>query len=166
MEKYLIREAVLRDVPAMAELVTCAWQTAYSGLVDPAYPESLDSLGFRKIFARMISQGLEIFFVCESASRILGFISGKMITEGAYDCQVVGLYVHPECQGRGVGTLLLERMKHYFAIRHCRRLLLWTLLGARNNEFYRKQGGTGGEFRQLDIGGTCYSGVGFVFLLE
>lgn len=165
MENLLIREAALRDVAAMAELVTCAWQTAYSGLIDPEYPESLDSPRFRKIFTRMISDGLETFFICESESRIRGFVSGKMVAAGPYDCQVVGLYVDPEFQGGGVGALLLERMKRYFAARQCRQLLLWTLQGARNNAFYRKHGGVELEHRELEIGGKLYPGVGFVFHL-
>jgi len=76
---------------------------------------------------------------------------------------VVGLYIDPEFQGHGIGGLLLTEMRNQFRRLSCRSLIIRTILGVRNNEFYRKQGGSPLERKQLEIGGSYYEGVGFVF---
>lgn len=96
---------------------------------------------------------------------VSGFGSEKM-EEGKYDCQIVGLYISPEEQGNGIGTILLEKMIKHFKINNCRKMIIWTLPGAKNNSFYRKHGGAEKEFKEITIGSETYPGVGFVFDLQ
>jgi len=165
MTDQFIREASPRDVPALAALITESWQTAYTGIVDPEYPRTLHPSRFENIFSKMILEKIETFFVYQDETGILGFVSGKILTEGVYDCEVVGLYVHQDCRGRGIGGLLLERMKQFFVLNSRRSMIIRTLAGARNNSFYRKAGGTGKEYKELWIGGKPYPGIGFAFSL-
>jgi GNAT superfamily N-acetyltransferase len=165
MSKIILRDARLEDVPAMAELLVAAWQTAYHGLIDPEYPRTLQASRFAGIFSRVLTERLETVFVAQGGTGVVGFVSGVPREEGSCDCQVIGLYVHPGHQGRGIGGRLLDRMKGHFAAQGCRRMAVWTLLGARNNAFYRGQGGRAQLHKELTIGPQRYPGVGFVFPL-
>jgi hypothetical protein len=44
-------------------------------------------------------------------------------------------------------------------------MIIWTLLGAKNNDFYRKHGGIQKENKEIEIGTVKYSGIGFSFNL-
>lgn len=162
--KPLIREATLADVPHMARIIVDAWQTAYDGLIDPAYPADMREETFTSIMTGNIQSRMETIFVCEENGMVQGFISGKL-QDGDYHCQVVGLYIHPRHQGKGMGSLLVDRMKSHFRERKCSRMVVWTLKGARNNSFYRKHGGFPEEYPEITVGDSVYPGVGFVFNL-
>jgi GNAT superfamily N-acetyltransferase len=69
------------------------------------------------------------------------FVSEGSCSAG-YSAETVGLYIRPEFQGSGIGSRLLTEMKAFFRRRGCGRLIIWTLLGVRNNEFYLKHGGS------------------------
>jgi hypothetical protein len=57
-------------------------------------------------------------------------------------------------------------MKRYFAAGKRRRMIIWTLLGARNDAFYHKHGGSGKEYKDLEFGKKMYPGIGFEFLIQ
>jgi len=170
MKKCTIRAAVIKDAGSIAHIIVETWQTAYTGIVDSDFPPTMRTEAFTRIMEENIQQKKESIFVCteeRSKNRLMGFISGQMKrAEEKYDAEVIGLYVLPEFQGRGIGRLLLERMKEYFRMQNCTNLLIWTLKGAHNNGFYTRQEGVSRESKTIDIGGKQYSAIGFVFNLK
>lgn len=160
----MVREATLADAPRIARIIVDAWQTAYDGLIDPEYPATMREETFTKIMTGNIQSRMETIFVCEEDGMVEGFISGKL-QDGDYDCQVVGLYVHPRSQGKGMGSLLVDRMKSHFREHDCSRMVAWTLHGAKNNSFYKKHDGFPEEYSEINIGDGMYPGVGIVFNL-
>ncbi len=164
-EGSAVRRAQITDVDFIAEIIVAAWQNGYAGIVNADYPTTLSRDKYSKIFTGIIEKHLQTVYVFEKSRSVSGFISGK-IEEGKYDCQIVGLYVSPEEQGNGIGSLLLKRMTKHFKINNCRKMIIWTLLGAKNNSFYRKHGGAEIEFKEITIGSETYPGVGFVFDLQ
>ena len=174
----MIREAVREDAYRIGEIIVGAWQHAYDGIVDPNFPPRMSKDKFVKLMFENIEKGKETVFVYDSGEEVMGFISGKMKRDGGeeewprtphrdnrYDCEVVGLYVKPGSQGLGIGGKLLESMKDHFRRHGCRRMIVWTLLGAWNNSFYLNHGGTAMERKKIEIGGEEYAGVGFSFEL-
>ncbi len=185
----MIRDAIIDDSRAIAEIIVSAWQHAYDGVIDPSHPGTLEPQRFIEIMETNIREEREKILVWEEEDNVAGFISGRFLNAepdmeadaasapdagaafdiegscGAYDAEVVGLYIRPESQGLGIGSRLLTEMKDCFRRHGYGNLIIWTLLGARNNEFYRKHGGLPHENKELEIGGKSYPGVGFVFNL-
>ena len=164
-EGSAVRRAQIADVDLIAGVLVAAWQNGYAGIVNADYPATLSRDKYSKIFTGLIEKNLQTVYVFQRNKSVSGFVSGR-IEEGKYDCQIVGLYVSPEEQGNGIGSVLLDKMIKHFKIKNCRKMIIWTLLGAKNNSFYRKHGGAEKEFKEITIGSETYPGVGFVFDLR
>lgn len=160
----MIREATHKDIETIARIIVAAWQTAYTGIIDPSFPPSMKEKKFIDFFPDIIENRKEIIFVYEENNTIRGFVSG-IEQCGKYDCEIKGLYVDPEYQGKGIGSSLLNEMKQYFLDNNKLSLIIWTLKGVKNNTFYQNHGGVIREYRDLEIGDEVYEGVGFVFTL-
>jgi N-acetylglutamate synthase-like GNAT family acetyltransferase len=164
-EATVIRNAEMKDVKRIADIITEAWKTAYDGLVDNDYAKNLPREKYIRIFAKNIAESAEIILVDDDGDgAVNGFVSA-IHSSGAYDCEIVGLYVHPERQGSSVGSRLIHAMMARLAAEGGTRLLVWTLDGAKNNAFYKRMGGTKAEYKTLTIGGKPCRGVGFAFSL-
>ncbi|MGC9312293.1 MAG: GNAT family N-acetyltransferase [Sediminispirochaetaceae bacterium] len=178
----MIRDAREDDSRAIAEIIVSAWQHAYDGVIDPSHPGTMQPGRYIDIMETNIREKREKILVWEETDNVVGFISGRLLKEesgpeagaafvsegscgAGYSAEVVGLYIRPEFQGCGIGSRLLTEMKAFFRRRGCGSLIIWTLLGARNNDFYLKHGGSPLEHKDLEIGGKLYRGVGFVFTL-
>ncbi len=157
-----IREARISDMDDIAEIIISAWQHGFDGLVDASFPKTMSKEKYASIFVDTIQKKTEKAFVFEQDNVVLGYASGKLLSD-KYDSEVRYLYVHPEAQGNGIGSKLLEEMKSYFRVENCKTMIIWTLLGARNNQFYSDHGGSGMETKELEIGSMKYSGVGYCF---
>lgn len=161
----MIRPAAAGDASSIARIIVDAWQTAYSGVIDECYPAGLSVEKYTSIFAEVISESTQIVFVYEENGEVLGFASGVM-PASEYDCEVKGLYVAPSQQGRGIGSQLLEFMSSYFRSADCSTMIIWTLLGVKNNGFYIAVGGVDYQRKVIEIGKKNYSGVGYLFNLK
>ncbi len=166
MRDLIIREARLQDAGAIAEILVASWQAAYRELLDPEYLKAMDSRRYTPMYGETIFKLRDKIYVAEYGAAVQGFILGNFLTEGPYDCEVKELYVRPEQQGKGIGNNLLIVMTAFFQEAGMKRLLIWALRGARNNDFYRKMGGIAREETEMDVGGKKYPVIGFDFLLE
>lgn len=166
MSDFSIREARPDDAKAIAEILVSSWRAAYQDLLDPGYLQAMDRARYTRSYAESIFKLRDKVYVAERGSTVLGFILGNFLTEGAYDCEVKELYVHPEHQGIGVGANLLGAMSAFFREAGMRRMLIWALRGAKNNDFYRKMGGIAREESEVETGGKWYPVIGFDFPLE
>jgi len=162
----MIREAKLNDSEAIAEIIVEAWQGAYAGIVDQKYVDNMKIQRFVHIMSKNIKQKKEKIFIYEENEITKGFISGKFIDDKDHQCETVGFYVLPKYQRMGIGEKLLLKMKQYFSENSCRKMMLWTLMGAKNNAFYTNNGGTITDEKMLNIGDKEYSGVRFSFKLS
>jgi ribosomal protein S18 acetylase RimI-like enzyme len=161
-----IRDMRAEDALPMEELLVAAWQSAYSGVVDPAFAATRRDNDYAAKFRSMLDSGEYRLRVAEIDGRVAGLATGASLGWKSYDCETKGLYVHPECQGRGVGSALLRDMMEHFRQRGCRSMIIWTFLGVRNNGFYRAMGGTISEEEDREYGGKIYRMAGFAFRLS
>ena len=157
-----IREALITDADDIAEIIIAAWQLGFDGLVDSSFPKTMSKEKLASTFQDTILNQTEKVYVCTQDNAVVGYVSGKLLT-GKYDSEVLSFYVSPNAQGNGIGSKLLEEIKLYFQEKNCKTMLIWTLLNAKNNQFYCIHGGKGMETRELEIGSMKYPGVGFRF---
>ncbi len=162
--KIMIRTATLTDVDQIAMVILKAWKGAYTGIIDPNYIKTMNKDKYISIFKNNILNQKEIIYVYYE-DEVKGFISGKD-SYGKYDCEIIGLYVDPKNQGKGIGRLLFKKMLKEFISRGKRSLIVWTLDGANNNDFYLKMGGVKKENKTLWYGEKSYTGAGFKFDLS
>jgi len=157
----MIREANIKDVDAIAEIIVSAWKTAYTGIIDPEYSKNLDHNKFIRIFTENIQKKKEIILVNEEIE-VNGFVSGINHDNGQYDCEIIGLYLKPGYQGKGIGRKLVNEIIKYFKKENKKNLIIWTLDNAKNNGFYKRIGCEKKEYKNIEIGGKEYKGVGFI----
>ncbi len=160
----MIRNAKIEDIEAIVCIISNAWKSAYVGIVDPVYSNNVDKKRLENIFRNNIINNKEVIFVNDN-NGIDGLISGKYGI-GTDDCEIVGLYVSPQQQGKGIGERLFRRMEEEFKRNRKKQIVLWTLDNAKNNGFYKKMKGKKVEYKELMIGNKKYSGVRFQFDID
>jgi GNAT superfamily N-acetyltransferase len=165
MSAFTIRDARPEDTRAMEDLTVAAWQTAYTGIIDPAFIATRKTNNYAGKFQTMLERGEDKVLVAELDGQVVGYAAGAPLSSGGYDCETKGLYVHPEYQGQGFGRKLLQTMMDHFRLCGCQRMIVWTFLGVKNNGFYRAMGGNINEEEAKDFGGKKYRMAGFAFFL-
>jgi ribosomal protein S18 acetylase RimI-like enzyme len=163
MVRFAIRDARGEDALPMEELLVAAWQTAYTGVVDPAFVATRQTNDYAGKFRSMLEGAEYRIRVAEVEGRVVGLATGALLDSEACDCETKGLYVHPDFQGRGIGCALLRDMIEHFKQRGCRNMIVWTFLGVKNNGFYRAMGGTIREEQDKEFGGKKYRMAGFAW---
>ena len=93
----VLRPALEEDGPRIGALYT-ATRVAAVPLMPPALHTAEEDVAF---FTARVTDGEHEAWVAEEEGRLVGF---ALLTDTWLD----GLYVHPDAQGRGVGTALLE----------------------------------------------------------
>ena len=165
----ILREREERDIEGVARVRIDAWRLAYQGIVPQAH---LDGLDYAAETARLLQRSLEtrgaanfFFYVAvDEADQVLGFGIGGPARESPAEFlgELYALYVHPDCQGQGIGKALAEAV---FARLHAAGLepvIIWAL---KDNQHacavYRRLGGTPAAVKQVEIGGRLLEEVGF-----
>jgi GNAT superfamily N-acetyltransferase len=159
----MIKEAELHDAPEIARIIVSAWKSAYKGIIDQSYVDNMKADRFVEIMKNNIEKRKENIFLYRENEKAAGFISGKLLDNSPYDYEIVGLYVLPEFQNMGTGAKLLGHAMKFYSQLNCRKMIIWTLKGAKNNSFYIKKGGIIAEEKILNIGDTDYAGIAFGF---
>jgi len=140
MGTLVLRDARPEDTPAMEELIVAAWQTAYTGVVDSAFVATRRTNEYAAKFRAMIEGGQFRVRVAEADHRVAGLATGALLGSGAYDCETKELYVHPEYQGRGIGSALLQDMMDHFRQGGCRSMIVWQWLLPRHGRNPSRRG--------------------------
>lgn len=165
-----IRKVKIEDLMQVAEIVTKSWQTAYRGIIDDEY---LDSLSVEKNYKKRLNDYNENeFIVAIQDKEVVGFCRYGTDIEykekyGNIDCEIYALYVKPENKRKGVGKALMTYVKDDFYKRGYAHMILWCL---KDNHparaFYEKMGGKYCYDGIISRGGKEYSQVGFVYDLK
>ena len=137
----------LEDIPAIARIKVDGWKSAYRGIIDDDF---LDSLTYNVQIKRFTDgedsvQG--IVAIDEESKQIVGFSTfGKRqdLSEGLpqYDCELHAMYVSPDRKGKGIGKRLLSEVLKQQRENDHKKMLLWCFKkNLPTIEFYKKTGG-------------------------
>jgi ribosomal protein S18 acetylase RimI-like enzyme len=120
----VIRRARAEDAPAIADVFNASFETLLTFL-----PDLHDRDDRARFITEVVPRDHELW-VYEEDGRVVGF--------AALGAETLGhLYVHPDAQGRGVGTALLERTKEL----RPDGFTLWTFpANVRACRFYERHG--------------------------
>ena len=142
----MIRKAILSDAKNIAILIVSGWQTAYKGLINQNFLNSMSISKMTEGWSKNIaSQNKDNhIFVYENNNKILGVIRfGKPDDENSsYNAEIHVLYVEPSLKRQGIGTKLFNFAKDYFIKNNTINMIIWCLKGnIPSINFYKKMGG-------------------------
>ena len=134
----MIRKAEKEDVRQISEICVEDWQTAYRGIIDS---EWLDSMSVDKQYEKEIKR-YQDFVVAADGDKILGYAWLQKTGDEPADCEIVALYVRYINRNNGIGKLLLQYAMKYFTASGKKKMIITCL--KENDEarrFYEKNGG-------------------------
>ena len=159
----IIRKAVEKDVRQISEIVAEDWKTAYRGIMDGDF---LDSITAEDQYRKDIRRYNE-YMVAAERQQILGFAWNRLIDDEDADCEVVALYVRFSERGKGVGRALLQNAADTFRKAGGKSMIVWCLKeNAEARRFYER---TGGILHRSDThkwGDREYDIVSYLYRLE
>lgn len=109
--QFLLRPARISDAPALAEVNRAAWQNAYSGFFSDQFLADR-FVGAEERFASLLSRDPDYLClrVAEADGGPVGFVclrpDGR--SEDIVGSELTSIYVHPDYQRKGAGSLLLS----------------------------------------------------------
>ncbi len=145
-QDFVVREANVEDAFGIATVHVRTWQCAYRGQMPDSILDSLSvekrSIGWAKKLANP-DQGTHSY-IALSDGVVVGWCTGgvsrdKDIT--ADTGELYGIYVDPDYIGRGVGSILMEKMLHVLNVDGYKKATLWVLdTNVKTRKFYEKKG--------------------------
>jgi GNAT superfamily N-acetyltransferase len=160
---YILRHALASDTEAIAALHAESWRSAYRGLVpDDFLGPGLDAerlQAWRERFASLDPDRLVL--VAASDDQLVGFTCVLAAAEPGFGPLLDNLHVKPGWRGRGIGARLLHESRAWVRqIAPGQPMHLWVMEGnTAARAFYRAQGGSEGERRVNEMGGTPVTAV-------
>lgn len=142
----MIRKANTTDSYNIAKLIVSGWQTAYAGLIDDNFLNSMSADFMSEKWESNIKNQNEDdnIYVYEENNKILGIIRfGKPadVTMN-YNAEIHVLYIEPSLKRNGIGTKLFNFAKDYLISKNTTNLIIWCLkTNLPSIRFYEKMGG-------------------------
>lgn len=155
-----IRNAEKEDVRQIAEILVEDWQTAYRGIIDDAFLDSMSADQRYEIEVKRYQK----YVVAADGNAILGYAWLEMTDDEAADCEVIALYVRYSKRNCGIGKRLLQYAMRYFRQAGKKTMIVWCLKG--NDEarkFYEKAGGKAFRTGSHNWGGREYDMISYLY---
>lgn len=168
---HQVRDAVLSDARALAEIRITSWRRTYAGIVPSSILAAMDMDRNERFFQARIAtnlaaaNGRETIVVERgidpggSVSRVLGYaLIGPCSDPDATDLgEVEAIYLDPGAIGRGLGRLLLDEAVDRLRAAGSRAIVLWVLTDNHPaRRFYARAGfEPDGAARMLDFDGSA-----------
>ncbi len=160
-----IRRAEANDAAAIAQVHRLSWEQAYAGLI-PHKPlwQMLDRRG--EDWWRRAARGSATMLVVEVAGVVAGYTTlGLNRARGLpYDGEVYELYLRPEYQGIGLGSVLFKEARRLLKSLGCNGVVAWCLEDSDvANRFFRSHGGKDIAEGMEDFADTHLRKIGFAW---
>ena len=125
-----IRNLTANDVLGVAQIKVDGWRTAYKGIMDDEFLNSLDVETQAQQFAECV--GSNNFIVAILNGEVVGFC--RFIYDNSLspnidyaDCELTAIYVRPDLKNQGIGTKMFKEVVKRFKDKNgsiiCRELL-------------------------------------------
>jgi ribosomal protein S18 acetylase RimI-like enzyme len=143
-EAVTIREAVLADAVAIAEVHVASWRWAYRGHLPDDTLDALDPVALEQRWTSTMSNPSASVLVAIDQGAVVGFASvGPADDDDAVSgtAHLFAIYLVPEAAGRGIGRALLGRAEELMRTAGFTQASLWVLeTNARARAFYERAG--------------------------
>ena len=161
--QILIRKAEKDDAFQIAQILVEDWKTAYRGIIDDAY---LDSLNVSERYEREVRR-YENYTVAAIGKEVLGLSWNALSGDGEADCEIIALYVRHTVKRSGIGKALFQNAVEIFRASCRKKMIVWCLKD--NNEarkFYEKMGGIVYKPGTHEWGNREYEMISYLYQLD
>ena len=155
-----VRQAEKEDVRQIAEILVEDWQTAYRGIMDDEFLDSMNADQRYEIEVKRYQK----FIVAADGDEILGYAWLEASDEEPADCEVIALYVRYAKRNRGIGKLLMRHAVNQFRESGKKKMIIWCLKeNAESRKFYEKIGGKEFKTGSHNWGGKDYEMISYLY---
>lgn len=165
---YDVRFNTVEDQEQMARIKVDGWRSAYQGIIDEDYLDSLDYDIQTKRYIDSFDEYANRVFVVENkiTKEILGYSCFDVTCQNDCDCELVSLYIKPDYKHSGLGTLLFAKTVEHLQSLGKRKMILWCIKENVNAlNFYDKLGGKKEKTKRAKIGSSEYDEYGITYEL-
>ncbi|MTH54810.1 GNAT family N-acetyltransferase [Bacillus mangrovi] len=131
-----MRKADPQDLNGIAQVHVDSWRTAYRGLIDEDYLQSITYESKRELWAKAdLSQ---VIIAEDEEGRIVGFSGYGRERTGKYgfDSEIYAIYILEEVQRKGIGSALLLNTADDMLKKGWNSALVWVLRDNPSRAFY------------------------------
>ena len=158
---FNIREAMLEDAEAIAEVHVNSWKSTYADLINEQDMSNITIENRKALWETVLKMPKEkqpVLVVQDSQEQIVGFISGgkERTKRFGFDGEIYAIYLLENYQRKGLGAMLLEAFAKKMEQNGYKSLLVWVLTENPSNKFYLDFGAKQVEKEQTVIGTGTY----------
>lgn len=142
--ELIIRNVKKEDLEQVAEIIVTGWKSAYKGIIDDNY---LNSLTIEKRYNKLLGNYLEDeFIVAELNGEIVGFSRYTLYNKSNeiknVDGEIFSIYVRPKLKRNGIGTVIFTYVMNQFKNNGNKSIILGCFKeNYQSRAFYEKMGG-------------------------
>jgi len=162
--RITIRDITEEDIPQVVDIQVEGWRTAYKGIIDDAF---LDSINKEELIEKRKKDYKDgPFIIATIEEKIVGicrYCDNVLSADSeGYNCEIMALYIKPELKRNGIGKELFCYVRNEFINKGKTKMIIWCLKdNYPSRKFYEKMGGTIVGEHEIEIGGKSYQEVGF-----
>jgi len=159
MNSVQIRLAGPEDKPERLRVTQAAWRAAYSDFIPSSLMDALWKGEVQESSSYADSRvGDPVRWLAELDDFVVGHIGLVLRFENSIRvAEVSPLYVSPDCQGKGVGRILIETLESHVLELNLQEIWVFALTQGPAIGFYERQGFQFVRIESLTIGTTCFN---------
>ena len=170
LDKLIIREATLEDIPEVAILHVDSWNKTYKGIIEQEHLDNMKNNLDKRIERMKNEFNLRKMIVVILDNEIVAFSEFTLTNEFSkdldIDCELCGLYIKNEYLGKGIGSKVFDYVKSIFVENNKKKMGLWCVKENNNAiNFYIRKGGTQVKEKPFTLAGKDYSELAFIYNL-
>lgn len=162
MQNIIIRNATIDDIEKIADIKIEGWQTAYRGIIDDDFLDSMDREKEIEKRRNNIENGVSIV-VAELNNEIVGFCLYRNYNnypekfKKEADCEISSLYVTSKLKRNGIGRKLMQYVIELLKKEGKTKMILGCLKeNYPSRAFYEKMGGKIMDYDEIEFGDKKY----------
>lgn len=154
-----IRQAVVADAKAIAEVHVASWQSAYAGIVPASYLEALSVEPRERSWHKVLEAGRTQVALAYVGDSLAGWVAYGKCRDADRDAswgEIEAIYLHPAQYGVGIGASLMQHASQSLVLMGFSAASLWVLAeNTRARKFYERAGFfTNEAAKEFELGGA------------
>ena len=156
----IVREAIDRDISAIARVHVDTWRTTYRGIVPDEVLENLSYEKRENLWLQVLNNapkdGGFTYVAEDKLGQIVGFANGGVERTGdrAYQGELNAIYILESHQQKGIGRKLVRVVAERLGQMEINSMLVWVLADNPACQFYEMLGGRKVHKKEIERGGN------------